>query len=265
MSNKKRIDSIQRSAVLDSRITRLPTFDLSELILEKDVEVILPTNLRLGHLAERAVSGLIKASSNYEVVFENLQLVEDSRTIGEIDFILTHRISKKVIHVELAYKFYLYDPSLSSIELNNWIGPNRNDSLKEKLEKVRNRQFPLLFHEATRAQLGEIPPEDIEQQLCLMAHLFIPYEAKVELSEEYQEAVQGYYITARQFKDKKHLGRAYCLPRKTDWGMNPADNDDWRSMEEVAPHISKSLSERQSVLCWEEHQESYSAFFIVWW
>jgi hypothetical protein len=35
--------------------------------------------------------------------------------------------------MELAYKFYLFDPSISSEPINNWIGPNRN-SLQEKLE-----------------------------------------------------------------------------------------------------------------------------------
>jgi hypothetical protein len=35
--------------------------------------------------------------------------------------------------MELAYKFYLFDPSISSEPINNWIG-NRNDSLQEKLE-----------------------------------------------------------------------------------------------------------------------------------
>ena len=45
--------------------------------------------------------------------------------------------AKQVIHMELAYKFYLFDPNISSESINNWIGPNRNDSLNEKLEKLK--------------------------------------------------------------------------------------------------------------------------------
>jgi hypothetical protein len=65
-------------------------------------------------------------------LYENIQVIEDKKTIGEIDFIIEDKNTKQVIHMELAYKFYLFDPSISSEPINNWIGPNRDDSLQEK-------------------------------------------------------------------------------------------------------------------------------------
>jgi hypothetical protein len=46
-------------------------------------------------------------------LYENIQVIEDKKTIGEIDFLLKKN-TKQVIHMELAYKFYLFDPSISS-------------------------------------------------------------------------------------------------------------------------------------------------------
>ena len=149
---KSRIASILESNYLDSSVTGFQTFDLSELHLTTDVNLQLPTNLRLGHLAEKVVSELIRSSTNYEVLYENIQLIENKNTIGEIDFIVQNTVTSQLTHVEMAYKFYLLDPTISSETINNWIGPNRNDSLKEKLEKLKSKQFPLLYHQCANTK-----------------------------------------------------------------------------------------------------------------
>lgn len=118
--------------------------------MQTELDFELPTNVRLGHIAERVVGQAIKVSENYEVLFENIQILEGKNTIGEIDFILREVETEQVIHLELAYKFYLYDPDISDTPIDNWIGPNRNDSLVEKLEKLKQKQFPLLHHPASK-------------------------------------------------------------------------------------------------------------------
>ena len=138
METKQRIASILKANCLDFSITGLDTFNLSKLNIATNLTFELPTNLRLGHLVERIVSALIKSSTNYKLLFENIQVIEDKKTIGEIDFIVTNKNTKKLTHIELAYKFYLFDPNISSEPISNWIGPNRNDSLEEKLEKVKS-------------------------------------------------------------------------------------------------------------------------------
>ena len=84
MKNKARITSILSATNLDSSITGLPSFYLSQLNLAADLDFLLPTGLRLGHLAEKIVSTLIQSSTNYEVLYENLQLTENQQTIGEL-------------------------------------------------------------------------------------------------------------------------------------------------------------------------------------
>jgi hypothetical protein len=265
MKNKSRITSILSAPTLDSSITGLPSFELSNLNLATDFDFPLATDLRLGHLIEKVVAMLIQSSTNYDLLYENIQLIENKRTIGEIDFILSHQHTKQLIHLELAYKFYLYDPSISSATINNWIGPNRKDSLKEKLDKTKNKQFPLLYHHAAQATLEGLAVEDISQQLCLLASLFIPYKYKADLPAGYQKAIKGYYLNVEDFIRLDHSDKTYYIPPKKEWGIDPAENEKWKTDSQVHAHISQRMAEQQALLCWQKHKDSYSAFFIVWW
>jgi hypothetical protein len=265
MKTKTRIASILKSDTLDFSITGLQTFHLSELDLATDLDFQTPTNVRLGHLVEKVVSELIKASTNYRVLYENVQFIEDKKTIGEIDFILEEIETKRLIHIELAYKFYLFDPSISSQPLNNWIGPNRNDSLIDKLEKLKGKQFPLLYHEAAKSMFSTIEVAEVSQALCLLVSLFIPFEYKASYSPVYEKAVKGYYLSFETFLGLDHSGKAYCIPKKKEWGIDPSENESWTDYTGVEKSIKTSIEERQAPLCWQKHKDSYSAFFIVWW
>ncbi|MFT5618148.1 MAG: hypothetical protein ACI85I_001379 [Arenicella sp.] len=262
---KSRITSILKTASLDSSITALPTFSLSELELETELEFDLPTNLRLGHLAERIVSESIKSSSNYKMLYENTQLIEDKRTIGEIDFIIENSSTKQLTHVELAYKFYLFDPSISPELINNWIGPNRNDSLKEKLEKLKSKQFPLLYHNCAKSKFKNIALDDVSQKLCLLTSLFIPYKYNEIFDSSYAKAIKGFYLSFETFTHHHKATKTYYLPPKKEWGMNPSENETWSGFEDIKEQIEVSMKEKQAPLCWQKYEDSYLAFFIVWW
>ncbi|MFT5713690.1 MAG: hypothetical protein ACI9WT_000228 [Flavobacterium sp.] len=265
MKTKSRIASILKANSLDSSVTGLETFHLSSLTLLKDLEFQLPTNLRLGHLAEKIVSGLIKSSVNYEVLYEHFQIIEDQKTIGEIDFIIENRIEKKLIHLELAYKFYLFDPSISPEAINNWIGPNRNDSLSQKLDKLKRKQFPLLHHSCTASKLNTIDIDTVSQALCLLVSLFIPYEFKTKLSPAYEKAIKGYYLNFQTFINHDNSEKSYYLPSKKEWGMDAAENEVWTHYQGVENQIHTSMKEKQASLCWQKYKGTYLSFFIVWW
>ena len=265
MKTKSRIESVLNANHLDFSITGLQTFDLSELNLVTDLEFQLPTNIRLGHLVERIISELIKLCTNYKVIYENIQVIEDKKTIGEIDFMVENLHTNQIIHVELAYKFFLFDPQISSEPINNWIGPNRNDSLKEKLEKLKRKQFPLLYHNCTRSTFHDIDLDEVSQALCLLVSLFIPYEYKVRLNPMYEKAIKGYYINLETFNRLNNSGKTYYLPLKKEWGMDPCENEIWTAFHDVENYINKSIKEKQSPLCWQKYNDSYIAFFIIWW
>ncbi|MGB6034682.1 MAG: DUF1853 family protein, partial [Cryomorphaceae bacterium] len=201
----------------------------------------------------------------FDMVDENIQIIEEKRTIGELDFVVKEIDKERLIHIELAYKFYLLDPSISAEPINNWIGPNRNDSLKEKLQKLKRKQFPLLSHPHVKTRLNEIEINDVSQALCLLASLYIPYESKMDLSPAYAEAVKGYYLDLETLSKLDSSTKTYHLPLKKEWGMDPADNEIWANFKDVEEVLVKSLSEKQARLCWQKDGDTYSEFFIVWW
>ena len=265
MKTKSRIASILEANSLDFSITGLQTFNLSALNLATDLEFQLPTNIRLGHLAEKIVAELIKASTNYKVLYENTQIIEDKKTIGEIDFIIEEINTKQLIHMELAYKFYLFDSNLSSEPIKNWIGPNRNDSLEEKLEKLKGKQFPLLYHNCSKSKFDTIEIDEVSQALCLLVSLFIPYEYKANFSPIYQKYIKGFYLNFEKFTSLDNLAKTYYLPSKKEWGMDPSENEIWKDLNGVEKYINTCMKEKQSPLCWQKYKHSYIAFFIVWW
>jgi hypothetical protein len=265
MKNKSRIASILKANSLDFSITGLPSFNLSELNLTSDLEFQLPTNIRLGHLVEKIVSELIKSSANYRVLYENAQVIEDKKTIGEVDFIIEEVSTNQIIHMELAYKFYLYDPNISSEPINNWIGPNRNDSLKEKLERLKRKQFPLLYHNCAEAKFSTIEISEASQALCLLVSLFIPYEFKASFSSIYVKAIKGYYMNLEIFISLDNSEKFYYIPSKKEWGMDPSENEIWTNFNGIEKYIGTSIKEKQAPLCWQKHNDSYLALFIVWW
>tara|TARA_R110000868_G_scaffold27909_2_gene105213 strand:- start:3756 stop:4553 length:798 start_codon:yes stop_codon:yes gene_type:complete len=265
MNSKSRIASILQADSLDAVVTGFHSFQLSQLILPAELDFNLPTNLRLGHLAERIVSKLIQSSTNYTIVYENFQIIEAQKTIGEIDFIIENVQEKQLIHLELAYKFYLFDPSISPEVINNWIGPNRNDSLMEKLNKLKTKQFPLLNNSCTASSMNTIDITTVSQALCLLVSLFVPYAFKTKLSPVYEKAIKGYYVNLDTFLNLDNFDKSYYLPPKKEWGMDPSENEIWKDLKDIENQLYTNMHEKQSPLCWQKQQETYLSFFIVWW
>jgi hypothetical protein len=265
MNPKSRIASILKSSDLDQSICDFPTFHLSELEIKKDLEFELPANIRLGHLAEKVVSELIRASENFNVLHENIQIIEEKKTIGELDFIIEKLDTQELIHFELAYKFYLFDPSISDETINNWIGPNRRDSLREKLDKLKSKQFPLLRNDSTKARLSDIDTEKVSQALCFLVSLFVPYEFKGRLHPVYEKAIKGYYLSSEQFISLDNSEKTYYLPSKKEWGIDPSHNETWNEFKGIELLLNTSIQEKQAPLCWQKCNGKFEAFFIVWW
>ena len=95
-------------------------FGLEQFVLENDKLDYkrlcpVPKNLRLGHQVEHIYLQLLKASNKYKVLAHSIQLIEYKRTLGELDFIIKSLVTDEIIHVELAYKFYLIDYTIDDV------------------------------------------------------------------------------------------------------------------------------------------------------
>ena len=110
----------------------------------------------LGRQAEAIFESIIKESKSCKLLAANIQIQSPTKTIGELDYLLEQGKTKTQIHVELSCKFYLFDPdSLGTFE-QKWIGPNKKDSLQDKINKLREKQFPLLFNKNTNNLLKKL-------------------------------------------------------------------------------------------------------------
>jgi hypothetical protein len=230
------------------------------LHMNQDME----SKLRLGNYVERLVSYELQQDPSVEILQENIQIITHKTTLGELDCLLTKE--QQPIHLEIAYKFYLYDPTVGSSFLEHWIGPNRRDSLVLKLNKIKDKQFPLLYSEACRPFLKELnlEAESIDQRTLFKAQLYVPFQSNVDCKELNQECVFGFYINKNQlsnFKDGK-----FYIPRKLDWLIEPNTQVDWMNAQSAQQRIQEFHEKKSTPLCWIKapNGEIYKVF-VTWW
>jgi hypothetical protein len=94
---------------------------------------------RLGFYAEELLYFFLNTHSRFKVYAHNHQIIENKRTIGELDFVFEDLELKKLIHLELACKFYIQvDPKAG---LDGFVGIRGNDTLGKKIEKMTEKQL----------------------------------------------------------------------------------------------------------------------------
>jgi len=223
-------------------------------------------NQRLGKLVEEFVFYQLKQQSNVQWLIENLQIQKGSITIGELDAL--YLLNNKPIHLEVVYKFYLFD-NLKSYKnpLSYWIGPNRKDSLCYKIDKLKNKQFPLLFKSDTKQQLEpyDIDMTAISQSLCFKAQLFLPYnETDIQFGSLNQNCVSGVYISYLNLF--KFQSFKFYKPQKLDWLVVPHKDVGWRDYDSAIIDIEKEINAKRSPLVWIKHSDTKIVkCFVTFW
>lgn len=244
-------------------------YDLKPLPLSKLPKALkISPTMVLGKRMEVFFQYYVTHFSHEEILAHNEQVIHEKRTLGELDFILKNSQSGLISHIELVYKFYLYDPEIPG-NTACWIGPNRRDSLPEKLSRLQSKQFPLLHRMETLPLLDRlgIDPAEVSQKLCFKAHLFLPKQLKnLGFPEVNPEANSGFWIKSSDFT-KEEFGKAlFYTPKKPDWPIEPRLNTTWLGFDEIKPQISALVEKEQSPLIWMKSEKgSYQRFFIVWW
>ena len=153
----------------------LEMYAISEFSITDYPEIEPAPHIRLGKLTEQFVLFELGKDRSVQILKSNFQVFRKQRTIGELDCLLNR--SGGNIHLEIIYKYYLYDPAIPT-ELKRWIGPNRNDSLVLKLNKLKEKQLPLLYHPETAQLLDELKVRstEFEQRVYFKAQLFSAFE-----------------------------------------------------------------------------------------
>lgn len=229
------------------------------------IEIVIDDKLRLGKYIERFVSYQLAQENSIKIISENIQIQKEKRTLGELDCIILR--DHKPIHLEIIYKFYLYDESVGNNEIEHFIGPNRKDALVEKLTKLKEKQLPLLYSKECIEYLKKIKLNTsvIEQQVYFKAQLYIPFSRKnIELMNLNNDCICGFYINTKelqQFKDCK-----FYIPNKKDWLIVPNQNVNWLNFYDYKENVNEYLERRFSPLCWlKKNNGEIEKFFLIWW
>lgn len=261
----RRFDGFLHTPFLwDNTLEGLPMYSAVKLSNAGYPAIDSSSHIRLGKLIEQFVLFELEQDKTIELLKSNVQVFRNQITIGELDSLI--KKSEDNIHLEIVYKFYLYDPSFSN-ELDRWIGPNRNDSLVHKLQKLKEKQLPLLYHSESTKILDKlnIKAEEFTQQLYFKAQLFVPFKSRKEsYSLVNSDCIIGFYIRLSELKNFKNY--SFYIPSKLDWLIAPHLDVEWLSTSTFHGEISKFLTSKKSPLCWMKSSEGkMSKFFITWW
>ena len=262
---QKRYDGFLQTSSLwkDNTVYTLDPFKIASKSTEIDLEI--NEKLRLGKYIERLVSFQLEQEESISIICENIQIQREKITLGELDCILLKENTP--IHLEIIYKFYLYDASVGKTEIDHFIGPNRKDSLVEKLTKLKEKQLPLLYSKECSEYLKSIrlKTSEIVQQVYFKGQLFVPYSnRKLQLSTLNQDCISGFYIYQKELN--QFIDCKFYIPSKKDWIILPHKNVSWINFDNFK-EVSKNYLEREfSPLCWiKKPNGEMKKFFLVWW
>lgn len=172
---------------------------------------------RLGHYFESLVALWIDISPNYDMLLQNHQIIIDGQTKGEIDFIIKEKHTGKLIHLEVAVKFYL--GTKQQTDPYNWFGTNTKDSLGKKLDRLKTHQTQL--YEKYKSHI----PYSIDEKHCLLkGRLFYP-DFKSPRKHEFcpPSGINNNHLKGKWLYQKNHLGEKLIVLNKENWlsALNP--------------------------------------------
>lgn len=228
----------------------------------------IPGNIRLGHQVEYIFKQLVEYSEAYNVVLYNLPIRQGKSTLGEIDFILKDKSTDKLIHAELTYKFYLINPEIPE-PIHRLIGPNKRDTFFTKMEKIKNKQFPLLHSVEGAEALSNLNIDHlkIEHQCCFKAQLFQPYGSRtVNIGSLNKDCLAGYWLRFDDFNKSEFANTRFYMPTKSEWIIEPNDQIVWKSHVEIMVDINSRLLKEIAPLVWLKNSKGeFEKLFVVWW
>jgi len=243
-------------------------FEFPSLALPSFQPTYIPSNLRLGHQMEYVFKQLVDYSEAYSVLMHNLPISENGITKGEIDFVLQRRETGQFIHVELTYKFYLIDPDIPE-PIHSFIGPNRRDTLFAKMEKIRNRQFPLIHSKAGIEALANkgIDHLQLSQQCCFKAQLFQPYmSTKINMAGLNKDCMAGYWLRSDDFEGSAFEQARFYIPTKSEWLLEPQTQVAWKTHTEALIEIQNHMADKMAPMLWIKWPDKgFEKMFVVWW
>lgn len=184
---------------------------------------------------------ILITNNSLKLLGEDIQIFENNRTVGSIDY-LVKMPNMKIEHWEIAVKFYL-------LFENQWLGPNANDSLDKKLDKMLSKQLALSDSSAFKKTFPLMPIAS--KKISLQGRLYInPYlDQKIPSTPTVTpNAIQGFWCWQHQLLSSE----TFFILEKDQWLSLPKFD------ESIASSIDNEITSPLHVV-----DKSNQVWFIV--
>ena len=192
---------------------------------------------RLGKVFETFWLYWFSHHPRYEVIENNLQIIVDGETLGEIDFIVLDKMTDQMVHWEVAVKFYLGVDDTS--EMSNWYGPNRRDRLDLKVTHLLQRQSIVSKDQRVRQWLEQKGLSIDQCAVILKGRLYYPWDSLLATSARSTEQLKP-----EDWLKRLNSPRQCCSHHLYSWWFNESQfNQEFDSKQCFVPLIKQGWME----------------------
>ena len=228
------------------------------MALDKEPEALIAhleqlKNMRLGSVFEGLVEYWLFISPNYTMLNNNIQIIEDNHTFGEIDFIIQNIHTQKIIHLEVAVKFYLGSPPYT--DAYRWFGTNTRDQLGKKIDHLKTHQTQLSNKHPAHFNIS------IDEQHCFIkGRLFYPegIECSPTNAHVAKHHLRGKWSYTDRYQTTQsliHISKSHWLAELNKEDIQYLKNKDQKELENIdrvecyvnVNNTAQSQSEKQRI------------------
>ncbi len=186
------------------------------------IDFIQSKNTRLlGKYFEALLEYALIKSPYKKLIASNLQINSNGKTIGELDFIYRNLIEEKIIHLEAAGKFFI------AINREELLGPNPNDSLEKKIDKIKTNQISLSSSNEGKEELKSLGiDEEVFPRALIKGYLFYPNENNSLPNYINPNHMRGNVLRENDFKMLKVNSCKWKILDRKEWVSPFATKDE---------------------------------------
>lgn len=225
-------------------------------------EPSISANKRLGYYFEQLWRIALQSNPQIERCQSNLQVISHGRTVGEFDSLL-NTISGQLVHVELTAKFYLQIGHGS--EMADWYGPNLNDRLDIKYQRLTDHQLRLSRLSEANDWLADNRLSIDHIAMLSRGRLFYPYQQFMAKEFQFPSQIDaahqtGFWLTSSDsnYSDLVRNYRCYYLPKRF-WLAEIGATD----ISQLKPVNERRNSDCQQVVCMHNDTELMRGFVLA--
>lgn len=220
---------------------------------------------RLGHYFEHLVFYWLAVSSRYKLIENNIPVrTEKGISKGEVDLIVYDKKEGLHEHWELAVKFFLAYQNATQGSI--YIGPNANDFLHLKLQKLQNHQCEILKTPEGKRILNRLNIKTVKTKLFIKGILFYhPKQAFIIPKNIHSLHQQSWWIYLREANDFFKEKHQFRLLHKKHWLSTPNVSNETMSKEECCIQMQEEFksSPRSLYLAIFKNETLISIGFVV--